>query len=754
MFRKKITQDELLSAVIQYEHNTKKAEFVERIDKGICLYKFKGSRKAKMVIVMCESHDFFEKLNMQLQMAKNIILSATGWLDNIELFTTAVITDAKADELESHLSPDELSLSVFDCERIKELTEFNPLKENVSQTTKDPDVDPAFFDYLAMSNESSDIKNHFFHALLLMDVYRSQPVEEKSFIEECVEKYHKSSVEIQRAVKSLRREGKLTALQKGNEFSLSDSEQRIIDKSVKESRSTEQEFLKAYDILLEKYKVTSGEKILERLKNEYLSKYNGLHFDEQSQENNKNEVAGSFAEFIGDILGDDQQCFIQELSELCGRTDYLDQYALNHAFLNLFRSDKYEEYLNKKEFVIYMDTPVIANYICSKSSCADEYQITWDNPDYLNALDLFGYQEENDDKIRFTVPHDYIQETIGELKKALQFSWFDQIKDAPIKLETSNIFYNFYCAVKNEMEHLGEDVSGFGFESFAKLLGFSDVNPDSTTFMKKNISYLRYFLKQMGVETLEMVDGYYDGFEKVKNGYEWTLHERGRDKTNLAINADVRQAFFITKEAMAKKIENREFYLVSWDNTLYKLRDIVRDELEITGHTYGIYKPGELADKLAFRNFRISKENVKSEVFAYANNSFNLTDKIRSLFDNVLTPYFASSKNKNNKLVSSLLKMEQSMIDGETDRDTSSRSDKTLFEEFFLSIVMTLPKHNCTKQNLRDFLVDENNNKFIISSFQEAFEKKESVNNLDIAERFCNEIKAYANVASEDIKLG
>lgn len=94
------------------------------------------------------------------------------------------------------------------------------------------------------------------------------------------------------------------------------------------------------------------------------------------------------------------------------------------------------------------------------------------------------------------------------------------------------------------------------------------------------------------------------------------------------------------------------------------------------------------------------------------------------------------------------------MIDGESDRDTSSRSDKTLFEEFFLSIVMTLPKHNCTKQNLRDFLVDENNNKFIISSFQEAFEKKESINNLDIAERFCTEIKAYANVVSEDIKLG
>ena len=749
----RITQEELLSSVIQYEKNRNNAEFISHLDDNNYLYKFKGSRKEKIVIVMLDSLNFIDKLIHQLDMAKKNIISDTNYTDNIEVFTTAILPDSKITELEKPLTTEDLSLTVNDLMSLEGQNEFVSLHKKDNVSMREVEIAPAVYDYLAMSNESSDIKNQFFYALLLMDINRQQPVEERLFIEDSSKKYNKSVLEIQRAIKKMRSDEKITPLQKGNVFSLSDSEQRAIDKSIKDSRATEQQFLMKYNEILDKYQVSLGEDILEKLKNEYLLKYNGLYGDEQTNGTDKNGDNTSFEQFLTEKIGNISQTFLEELYELCDNTDYLDQYALNQSFFNLFCSPKYEEYLSKKNIYIYLDTPVISNYICSKSEYPNDYNLELNNPDYQNALDLFGYQEENDDKISFVVPHDYLQETVGELKKALQLSWFDQIQDAPIKMQTSNIFYNFYCSIRDEKKIREEDVSGFSFEQFVKTLGFGEVNPDANTFMKKNVTNMRYFLNKMGVKTLDIVDGYFDGFDKVKVGYEWELQERGRDKTNLAINADVRQAFYITKEALDNGLENTEYYLVSWDNTLFKLRDIVKDELEIAGRTYGIYKPGELADKLAFRNFRISKENVKSEVFAYANNSFNMSDKIRSLFDNVLTPYFASSKNKNSKLVSSLLTIEHSQIDGGVEKETSSRSDKTMFEETFISIVMSLPKYNCTKQNLRDFLVDEKNNDFIIATFKEAFLGKGSGKSIDISDRFCKKIKDYVNVVTDDIKL-
>lgn len=749
MVRKSITQEELLKAVCLYEKNVKQASLVGKLSEDASVYKFKGSRKDKLVVVMLDGFCLLDKLAKQIALAKETILREDGHSDNIEIFTTAIITESKTEILESPLLADDISLTIVDQETMQSLVEFTGLMEEEIEHKNNEGIDPAYFDYLAMSNESSDIKNQFFYALLLMDVSKHQPVEEQSFVNESSFKYGKSAIEIKRAIKALRRQGRLTPPQMGNVFSLTDKEQRVIDKSVKDSRSLEQCFINGFRQLLDKYKVIDGEIILERLKSEFLARYNGISGDFVTSDDRIDD----FPAFVGRYLGENTQHFLMDLSSLCNDNDYLDQYALNHAFFNLFRSDKYEEYLERKEFEVFLDTPVIANYICSKSSYNDEYNLTWNDMDYLNAVDLFGYQEENNDKISFVIPHDYLQETIGELKKALQFSWFKQIKDTPIKPITSNIFYNYYELVKAEKESLEEDVSGFSIEDFARELGFSEVDPDAPTFMKSNVKTMRAFLKRFGCDTLSIIEGYYDQFERVKTNYEWYLHEHGRDKSNQAINADVRQALFITKGTIEQDCKETESFLVSWDNTLYKLRDLVKDDLELEGRTYGVYKPGELADKLAFRNFRISKENVKNEVLAYANNCFNTSDKIRSLFDNVLCPYFAASHNKNSKLVTSLLTMEKAQIDGGVEKELPSRGEKTVFEDVFLSIVLALPKYSCSKQNLRDFLVDEENNDFILSVFKDAFKIKEQGGAVNIAECFCEQIKAYVNVKTEDIKL-
>lgn len=87
---------------------------------------------------------------------------------------------------------------------------------------------------------------------------------------------------------------------------------------------------------------------------------------------------------------------------------------------------------------------------------------------------------------------------------------------------------------------------------------------------------MRYYLKQLGCETLDKVDVNRSLFDEVKTDYVWYLHDKDKDKSDLAINADVRQSLHITGEVVTSHFE-KEYYLVSWDNTLYQPRNKVKE---------------------------------------------------------------------------------------------------------------------------------------------------------------------------------
>ena len=751
MIKKNIDFKALLECVKRYEKETRNSYFIGDTGDGH-IYRFKGVRREKLVVVLCGGL-FARAQEELLEKAAQHILSDATCSDNIDFYTTGNITEKRAGELEMPLRKQGLSVSVFDQTKMEGVAQFAPLFEEINEEQDETEIDPSFFDYLALSNDSSDIKNGFFYSLILMEVYRHQPVKEDDFYEICHTKYSRNKSDVKLALKNLRKRGKLTPLQSGGVFSLTEDEQRAVETAIKESCQEETAFKENLDAIVRKHGLNDAAPFYETLKAEYQRKYNVfavIDDNGEDKERKNSEKWGVWSNLLKEMNDEEAGSLLDELKALCANNDYMDQYGLVYSFLDLFRSDKYEEYIEKKQHYVYLDTPVVVNYICAKSAYQSDYDMEWNNTEFNSATDLFGYCEEAKDSIILVIPHDYMQETLGELKKALQFSWFNQFKELPIPVETANTFYNYYLEVKKKKDLYEEDGEDFTFEEFAQKLGFPELNTESLGFFYKNLGYLRFYFEQLGCEPLSKVDVNHTIFDEVKMDYVWYLHDRDKDKSDPAINADVRQALHITREAEASNFEN-DYYLVSWDNTLYQPRNKTKELMEIAGRSYNIFKPGELAEKLAFRNFKFSKESVSNEVFAYANTSYNVKDKIRSLYDNVLNPYFASFGKSNSTLVLEVLKMQKASMEG--GEDVVEREDKTALENIFLSIITELPKHNCSSQNLKDYLNDEANNEVVIPLFTQAFEDYKKGKKVNIGKTVCENVKEYVSKDDREIRL-
>lgn len=751
MLRKDIMISELLECVSNYEKEVRNACLIkETDDKGI--YRFKAARRDKLVIVISGGFVSSKQGDLLEKALKQIIDDST-LSDNIDMYTTGYVTEKRSEELEASLRQHGLSVAFVDQSKMEGVDYFSTLFENVEIQCDEKEIDPSFFDYLALSNDSSDIKNGFFYSLLLMEVYRHQPVSEEDFYANCQEKYGRSNAEIKLAVKNLRKLGKLTLPQQGGVFSLTDAEMRSIEASIRESRSEEASFKEALEAIVQKYGLNDVTTFYETLKTEYLNKYklfSVLDDSEEERERKNGERWGIWNKPLKVLSDADAEAILRDLQLLCENNDYMDQYGLIHSFLELFRSDKYEGYIERKQHFIYLDTPVVVNYICAKSEFQDKYDMEWDDQEFNSSNDLFGYCEEEKDSITLVVPYDYMQEAIGELKKALQFSWFNQFENLPIPVETANSFYNYYLEVKKYKQIEDADSNRFTFEDFAKSLGFPELNTESLDFFRKNMAYLKHFLKVLGCVFIDKVEVNHNVFDDVKMDYVWYLHDKGKEKSDTAIKSDVRQAVHITKESISSNGQN-EYYLVSWDNTLFKPRNKAKDLMEIIGRSYSIFKPGELAEKLAFRNFRFNKESVSREVFTYANTTYNVKDKIRSLYDNVLNPYFASFGKSNSALVLEVLKLQKMSMDGYEAIPT--HDDKTALENIFLAIIAELSRHNCSTQNLKDYLNDESNNTEIIPLFTKAFDDYRKGLKVNIGKTICDMVKDYVSKDDKEIKL-
>ena len=140
----------------------------------------------------------------------------------------------------------------------------------------------------------------------------------------------------------------------------------------------------------------------------------------------------------------------------------------------------------------------------------------------------------------------------------------------------------------------------------------------------------------------------YDCFDQLVRTYSaYLFSERYYEKSAKAIESDVRQAIYFAKKS--KEDNMVDFYISSWDTSLYDLRDMVNNELMLT-KSYAIHRPGALLNRLMLKDFKVNDKFLTNEIMVYADRTYELSDKIKSMFDKVILPFFMASENKNSTL--------------------------------------------------------------------------------------------------------
>lgn len=751
---KDIDFEDIKNAIISYEKEERSNIFQNSLlidgkeERNILL--FKGERKYKIVII---SLHFFPdvEINSTIKKLTKIYNENKNLSDVVDYFSTQNIAKSIEEKMNNICYDNlEIHLNIYDRSRLAGLKAFSYLFEdecsNISEYAQ-----KAIYDYLASGTSSSEIKTSIFNTVILFEIYAWKEISIESLAELTYKKLGNKIGDINVAINTLKRKKKIAPSKKGEKLTLTLEERQRISDVLKESNAIEKEFHKNFNDITQKYGIKNNEELFDKLVSLYKIYYQ-YDLDKSSDLDSFSKTSHKiFTELktlaSNIIMSGDVDEMVEEIKNLCKTNSYLNRISISSSFLSLYKSDNLEKYINNKVNYVFFDTTVFINFICVKSKYNEEIDI-WDDNNFRAVYNLVKCQDKNRSKIKFCIPYDYIIETVGEFQKALKIAWFEQTS-FPIQIQTANTFYNYYLYVKKQKELNGDDGS-FCFIEFAKELGFTEIDPESQDFKQKTYSIFQYYAKVANFEIIPSLKESFILFDRVKSDYiSYLKNNYKHNKSTRAIEADVRQALYLTERSLS---ENDEYYLVSWDSSIRHLRDFIK-ELNTIYRSYAVYKPNFLVNALELKCFKINSECITDELFVYADKNYDITSKIRSLFDDVIFPLFMASHNTNSTLITQMLSLQKEFI--EIDNTSYSSSDKQLpLEEFFLDIINSLPDIPCSKTDLKDFLSSEENNEFVTTLFSQALKSLEENKPFDIVTPFADKLKLFIDKKDINVNLG
>lgn len=737
-----LKKDILVSAIKEYEFTVLNKSFVQELNTAPYIMLLKGKRTQRLAAL---STSIMPKVDIEKLLSKiDVLISKYKTEFSVDIFSIAFIDrETEADIKRMASEKYDISVEIYD----KSMMSDNELFQKAfcdGNADKDESyslVEKALYDYLASSDDSTYLKNSLFYSIILLSIYNSKDgISIDELYNLLVDQYNQNIENLDETIKYLRKLGYIAPLKKQVDLiQLAPKERDRIYFSLQKSMASAQKFYEDYDQLVKDYNVSAPASLIEEMRKLYM-----FVLDESSKNEVSNFEKGIPTENIkrvkSFVLPEKQNEFYGSIISLISHSTYLKRICRSKKFLELYKSNRYEDYINSKKNIIVMDTMVFINSLCVNSSYSQAPYSEWDDADYIRVRDLCGYVKENERRMEFLVPADYLDETVGELKKAIRLTWLDNI-DLPIPLKTSNIFYNHFNHICRETA-VYDDVK-LDFSTYLKSFGFSNLDPDSYSFRLDTMKVLSTILRAWGYKTIQK-HPQYKNFDVIQTNYWEYLRLKSRHKTEMAVNSDIRVALFMAERYLDEDCQE-EYYFASWDRTLPALRKFVNNERNLNRSFY-IKKPGELVQSLAFKTFKLDQSTIGDEVFAYADESFGFGDKVTNLFDNIIAPFFATKDNQNTELVKLLLQLENANNNTVESDETTSRkstSEQTVLEEAFNGIIERLSKSNCSTNDLRKYLSDASNNETIVNYFTQVYTYKTNEELTEATYDFIDSLKLY-----------
>lgn len=739
---------EFSEKVISYLKNRFHAELIKEMSVIEHCFLFKWARSEKLVIITVHSFPviYFEKI---IPVIVSEINKDETLPNRVELYCCYPFGEDKKDQLKEKMLNVDIELFIHDSPELTGNDYFNSLynDQNEDHTYIASEL---LCKYLINGKSAISLKNILLRSNITLVLFESSKLSYDEILSKIQKRLGENIDNIKNVLKKLEKEGKV---QKDpinpNLYFLSDHESKSIETDIRGGNIERERFESEFSNLVTQYNIKESSQ--DDLFNLLVSVYKdhcGIGIDvEENVEQQDRRFLSIYQEYrkrlsVSDIDDDNLHNFLNELRDKCANSSYINRILRNQALQNLYRTHSLEEFLAKRQCYVYLDTPVLIYYLFSRTKFA-QGGVEWDDYYYKSSINLFNTRKNKFKGLTFTTTYDYVKEVAGEIRKGLRTAWFfDKNKDLPIPPETSNSFYNYYIFLRDK----GGIDKGTTFATFIKdNLNITSLNAEREDFINivaSGIYSLLNFYK-LSIDT-DKVDIESNTFQDITKQYESLLSSERKDKTRTALDNDVRQTIILSREAKKHAGENYDYYFASWDRSTIPLKKWMCENYSQLFNSYRVDNPATLANMFSIASLDVASTSITYDVFAYADKEYDISSKIKKLYDNVIIPLFGAKGKDDSHAATTLLQLQKDYGEQSYEDDLDKPKEKLSLERVFDEIFSKLKEWNSSTKELSDFLTDTDNTEFIkktlISSFKHIKSRQSFQSDVD---SFGEKLKKY-----------
>ena len=674
-----------------------------------------------------------------LKASRNV--SKYSYQSTLDFYCSQHISETKQKELKRTAFVNyNIELIIYDNYRLAELvTEYKSMlsvlrkikerafpKEslNIDKNTK------ILFDCLSTNSNIGAIKMNFIVSYILFHIYDNGPstVTEiydginRIFCDKFTKSYYESLIgRLNQA-----EEVQAVNLDKPKRFDLSLATRSKLEEIKHRSEIDEASLISEYHQIIQQYNLNLNvEEISQFIINMFNENYE-VDVDEITQKSNNRRVQLrkiytaliTYIHTNAHVEEETAKEIAKKIIDVSNKNTTINKSSISRMFINLFQDDKLEDYLNSSERIVYLDTQILLQIICSSYKEIAEPDILYDIvKNFMTTI------EDSNIPISLHTTDGYIEEVVAHLHNALKLEQFLALPYIQSLGRSKNVFFNFYLALQ-KVEN---------YESFTDFISqLLDIDEDDVlnNFDNSVTSALIDIFDCLDISVdhipyIEPVE-----YQKYKKEYEKILSYNNLDqKSYEARKNDLKTILYIAKEiAPGSSIPP---YLITWDSSFYTVRDELKKFKELK--YWHIYSPQKFTNTLSILNFRIDPNSVNNNIISLVEENFNLSNSTISFLD-ILNNLFDENDLSKWELAKKFASMRKEQEKDEDNKKSGVEFNNLPIDEFLLLILNNYQKNDSSKDLIDLFHNNEYANRIveIICLHIDSFKTKDNKLNPEI----------------------
>lgn len=612
-------------------------------DNGKDLVIKRGEREVRQVVqITIQEKKIEDKLEADLLKVVNLVENH-NYPPVMHFFWSHPISETKLDKLRSEAMANHfISLEFYDAKRIaQDLTDHYPqiLNYLIKQIHKidiqnDEPINfqqRAFYEYLLLSKDSTNLKNAIIDANILSHLNQGGKT-----IEELLDLLQGVNLKIgslKGKLQSLSRIGKIS--HQDGVYTLSIEEISKLENIKLRDSKRKQELIK-----------TISDKLAQHTENDFASEVVKLiitayeesisiQISESKFEPPKLKIFKTTINNLKilinekcDLSREDSEALASELLETAGENEYLSEYCSAKLCVSFLSDSKLEKYIEDKSFYIYLDAPVLIPYLIT--IMFKDISLFDKSVRNINLL------RENVNSIknkRLRVSNEHFEETARHYSQAEKLSQFVNEELVEQLGESKNVYFNVYMKWKKKRNNQTS------FEDFTS--DFLGLDKEDVNQGDKFTTYASCIFELLTAANFDIIDNKdFVSSEFIERTKRKFIRESTSFRPYRAIENDIYCAYTLGDEKL--HLDSRGYFstpmLITLDTYQYLLRKIIRRENKYA--EWLIYTPQRAIERLSLVGLKISSESLKdgvlatiSEEYFFKENSVSLIDTLSTIID-------------------------------------------------------------------------------------------------------------------------